>query len=255
MIVVWGIGEVGGVFAHGFLRAGHAVEPLTRAMDPEERARTLSAPELVVVAVGERDLAPVLDAVPDEWSDRLLLVQNELVPSDWEAYGILEPTVASVWFEKKRDKPLKVLMPTPIGGPRAGLAVRALGAVRIDAVEVPASELAFELVKKNLYILTTNIAGLRVGGTTSQLWREHRQLARDVAQEVLEIQRARVRAPVDGPALFDALVDALLADPDHGCTGRTAPARLARALDVADRAGLRVPTLRAIATAAGITPG
>ena len=34
-------------------------------------------------------------------------------------------------------------------------------------------------------------------------------------------------------------------DPAHGCTGRSAPARLARAIRHADEFGLTVPMLRA----------
>ena len=45
------------------------------------------------------------------------------------------------------------------------------------------------------------------------------------------------------PSPDQIMVAAFLADPDHGCTGRSAPARLARAIAHADRAGLAVPEL------------
>ncbi len=255
MIVVWGLGEMGGAFAHAFLRLGRRVAPVTRALDPVAVARAIPEPELVVVAVGERDLPVVLEQVPDGWRDRLLLLQNELLPVDWQAHRIERPTVASVWFEKKRSKPLNVVLPTPVAGPDAADVVRALDAHDLPAHEVPEERLLFELVKKNLYILTANLAGLEVGGTVEALWRDHRQLARDVAAEVLEIQAWRAGEALPTRALMDGLVAAFEGDPTHGCTGRSAPARLARALDHADRAGLRVPTLRAIASRHGVTPG
>ena len=49
----------------------------------------------------------------------------------------------------------------------------------------------------------------------------------------------------------DDLIKGMLAafdgDPDHGCMGRSAPARLARALQQSDAQGLEVPELRKIA--------
>ena len=42
------------------------------------------------------------------------------------------------------------------------------------------------------------------------------------------------------------MLEAFAGDPEHRCMGRSAPARLARALKQADEAGLPVPTLRAI---------
>ncbi len=43
------------------------------------------------------------------------------------------------------------------------------------------------------------------------------------------------------------MVAAIAGDPDHKTTGRSAPARLSRALRHADEAGLAVPSLRDIA--------
>lgn len=255
MIVVWGLGEMGGVFAHAFLRLGRRVAPVTRQLDPASVARAIDDPELVLIAVGEGDLHHVLGQVPDAWRERLVLLQNELLPRDWERHGIERLTVASVWFEKKRTKPLHVVLPTIVAGPAASSVVDALAALDLPAEEVPEPRLLFELVKKNLYILTSNIAGLKVGGTVGELWTDHRALARDVAAEVLAIQAWLAGTALPEHELIDGLVGAFEADPGHGCTGRSAPARLARALDHADAAGLAVPTLRSIATEGGVTPG
>jgi len=104
----------------------------------------------------------------------------------------------------------------------------------------------FELVLKNVYIITTNIAGLRVGGSVGELWAEHQQLARDVANDVIDIQEALTGASFDRDALIKAMLLAFDGDLQHKCMGRSAPARLQRALQHADQHALPVPTLRAI---------
>ena len=105
----------------------------------------------------------------------------------------------------------------------------------------------FELVVKNVYIVTTNIAGLRVGGTVGELWREHEPLARDVAQDVIDIQEALTGASFDREALIQAMLVAFDGDLQHKCMGRSAPARLKRALGHAETYALSVPALKKIA--------
>jgi ketopantoate reductase len=246
-VVVWGLGQMGGVFAHGFLRCDRAVHPVTRGADPEAVARAVPEPALVLVAVSEADLPEVLSKVPDPWRDRLALLQNELLPDDWKDRGLPAPTVAVVWFEKKRNKPLHEVLPTVTAGPRASVLSDALRALDIGVEEVPQDRLLFELVKKNLYILTANIAGLETGGTVAELWRDHRDLARDVAAEVLALQAWRAGEALPQRELLEGMVHAFEADPEHGCTGRSAPARLRRALGQAKQAGLSVQALERVA--------
>jgi len=248
-VVVIGIGEMGGVMARGFLRAGHPVYPVTRQLPPREVARTLPEPQLVMVAVAEGDLDAVLEHLPESWRRRVGVLQNELLPRNWERLG-LEPTVLSAWFEKKPGQDVKVIIPSPAYGPAAAEVVSALAAIGIPAREVSgADELVFELVRKNLYILTSNIAGLRVGGTVGELWEQHQDLAEQVAREVLDIQEWRVGHELTRERLIAGMVEAFEADPAHKCTGRSAPARLDRALEHAEAAGLPVPTLRSLAGA------
>lgn len=79
-VVIIGIGELGGVFAKGFLRLGHPVCPVTRDMDISNASNKLPEPLCVLVAVTEKDLPDVLTKVPVQWQDRLGLLQNELLP-------------------------------------------------------------------------------------------------------------------------------------------------------------------------------
>ncbi len=247
-VIVVGLGELGAVFSRGLLRAGRPVFPVTRRESLRDLATRGVDPELVLVTVGEADLASVLDNAPDAYRGRLGLVQNELLPRDWLAQGIETPTVAVVWFEKKPGRAVNVVLPTVLYGRSAALLEEALGELEIPTRRVADEEaLLSALVEKNLYILTTNLAGMRTGGTVRELWQNHRDLARTVADEVLEIQGFLTEWQLPHAPLLQSLERAIEADPDHKCTGRSAPVRLARAIAHADRGGLAVPTLRAIA--------
>lgn len=242
-VVIVGVGEMGGVFARGFLRLGHPVHPVTRAISMAAVAAELPSPELVLVSVAESDLQSVLDALPVIWRGRLGLLQNELLPADWE--GLPAPTVISVWFEKKPGTDHKVIIPSPVYGPKADLIAAALATLDIPVRVLAGTEqLLFELVVKNLYILTSNVAGLKVGGTVGELWADHRALVRRIGNEVIDIQEALTGIGFERGDLFTAMVAAFEGDPSHKCMGRSAPARLARALAEGERQGLDLPALR-----------
>jgi hypothetical protein len=249
-VVVVGLGELGSVFAQGFLRLGHTVVPVLRATDRMQVARAHPEPRLVLVTVAEADLAPALSALPEGWKHRAGLVQNELLPGVWRAHGIDDPTVAVVWFEKKPGRAAHELLPTVVGGPEAALLAAALERVALGArVAASRAELLRALVEKNVYILTTNIAGLEAAGTVSELWREHRALVQSVANDVIDLQQALTGEQLPRTDLIGALERAIFADPAHASTGRSAPARLARAIASADRHGLAAAELRRIASA------
>ena len=247
-VVIIGLGQLGRVFAGGLLRAGCSVVPVNRGDDMAALARTHPAPALVLVAVGENDLHAALGALPDTWKSRVALIQNELLPRDWLAHGLIDPTVMSVWFEKKKGIDAKPLIASPVAGSGATLLCRALAAIELPCREMALGDaLLFELVRKNVYILTTNIAGLKTGGTVAELWAHHESFARQVANEVMDIQEALTGAQHDRAALIAGMLEAFDGDPQHGCTGRSAPARLARAIGHANEFGLAVPTLRELA--------
>jgi len=249
-VVVIGIGEIGSVFARGFLKLGFPVMPVTREMDMALVAAEVADPELVIVAVGETDLHATLTALPQEWQNKLVLLQNELLPHHWQQHELISPTVISVWFEKKRGMDAKVVLPSPVFGWFGELISQALGRLNLPVTVLEnESALLFELVLKNLYILTTNIAGLECGGNVRKLWMEHNELACEVAGDVLDIQEYLSGERLDRNALIEGMLKAFDGDPEHGCMGRSAPARLQRALAVADEAKLDVPALRRIAAA------
>ncbi len=249
-VVIIGIGEMAGVFARGFLRSGYPVYPVTRDVDMQQLAEELPEPELVLLAVAENAVHELMEQIPGPWRERLALLQNELLPRDWHQSGYQDPTVISVWFEKKKGQDAKVLIPSPAFGPRADLLVEALAAVDIPARKVDsAATMEQELVIKNVYILTTNIAGLECGGTVEHLWKDQEPLARAVAGDVIALQEALTGHTLDNERLITGMVEAMEGDWEHKCMGRSAPARLQRALKMAAEREVAVPKLQEIAAA------
>lgn len=247
-VVIIGIGEIGSVLARGLLKTGHPVYPLTRNMDIEEQAKHITHPAAVIVAVGENDLHQMLSKIPTNWQKNLVLIQNELLPRDWQRYDFPTPTIVSVWFEKKQGQDVKIVVPSPIYGPQAQRLFNALQALNIPAKIIASqTEMTMELVRKNYYILTSNIAGLKTGGTVSELWNKHQEFTKDVIADIHILQQHLVGGTLDNEALTKAMLVAFEGDPDHGCMGRSAPARLERTLQIANNAKLTVDTLRQIA--------
>ena len=244
-IVIIGLGEMGSVFARGLLRLGHPMYPITRQTDINKTANSIPEPLCVVVAVAENDLHPVLEQIPQQWQDRVVLLQNELLPRDWLKYSWAKttpPTVISVWFEKKKGQDAKVLIASPVYGAHAQLISDALATLDIPVTKInSADDMALELVIKNVYILTTNIAGLILeeGATVNTLWQQHQSLARTVANEVIDLQEYLTGQTFDREKLIAGMVNAINGDLDHKCMGRSAPARLQRALQLAEEADLK----------------
>lgn len=248
-VVIIGLGEMAGVFARGFLKLGHPVYPILRGDDISLAAEQVPEPELVLLAVGEKDLQTALSGIPEPWKTRLCLLQNELLPRDWEQQGLDQPTIISVWFEKKPGQDFKVLVPSPVFGPKAQLIEKALDSLGIPSDVLPdADSLLFELVRKNMYIVTTNVCGLRSGGTVNDLWQSHTVLMNRVFDDVLQIQQKLAGKTFDRDHLLDSVLTAFEGDPEHKCMGRSAPVRLQRALDQASEFGIAAVELKSIAT-------
>ena len=190
-----------------------------------------------------------MESIPAQWRKKLVLLQNELLPRDWLAYEFGDPTVISVWFEKKKGMDYNVLLPSPVYGSEAGLIAESLAGIDIPCnILSTADDLVFELVLKNVFVLTVNIAGLILeqGTTTSMLWQAHEKLARDVANDIIALQEFVTARSFSRKGLIEGFAAGIKGDPDHKCKGRSAPGRLARALEIADQAGLKIPMVRDI---------
>lgn len=247
-IVVLGIGELGSVFARAFLKNNYPVYPITRKTNVSELASQID-PELILVCTAEGDLQSALATIPEQWKDRVAMMQNELLPRDWKKYNFNNPTVISVWFEKKKGMDSKVLISSPAHGPKAQILTESLALIDIPAHTVAnEDELLFELVLKNLYILTTNIAGLAIepGSNVDDLRNNHIDLMRKVSADVLKLQESLTGKIFSESALEKGMIKAFEGDLEHGCMGRSASARLNRALVLANEYNLETPTLKQI---------
>ena len=247
-IIVLGIGELGSVFSRAFLRNNYPVYPITRATDIDELSSSID-PEMILVCTAEGDLQSALSSIPNKWKDRVAMMQNELLPRDWESHNFTNPTVISVWFEKKKGMDSKVLISSPAYGPKAQILADSLALIDIPAHAVAdEDELLFELVLKNLYILTTNIAGLAIksGANVDDLRNNHLDLMREVSKDVLKLQESLTGKSFNESDLEKGMIKAFEGDLEHGCMGRSAPARLDRALELANEFNIEVPALQKI---------
>lgn len=244
-VVVVGMGQLGALFARAWLERGRPVVPLLRTSDPSELASL--RPEATLVAVGEAALPSALESLPVSLTQSAVLVQNELLPCSWLG-KLSEPTVAVVWFEKKGDRPPHSIRPSVLHGPRAALVAEAL-----ERLELPFQLAAAEqerdhaLVVKNLYILLLNLAGLRTGGSAGELLEGAPELVSALSRELVQHQSALLGRSLQLEPLMADVREAIHADPQHGCRGRSAEERLARVLSQARAHGLTLPTVEALA--------
>jgi len=247
-IVIIGIGELAGVFARGFLRCGYPVYPMTRGMNLMQESQQIASPQLVLLTVQETELHVLLDQLPGVWRDKIALVQNELLPRDWQAHAIDKPTVTVVWFEKKKEIEITNILQSPSFGPHAEIMSKALKAMDIPApVLENEQDLLYEMVRKAVYILTVNIAGLVDNCTVGELWNKHEVLAREIAEEAILIQEYLTGTPLDHEKLINGMVEGIKDCPNRYCLGRSASSRLQRALQYAKEARLKTPKLLEIA--------
>jgi hypothetical protein len=248
-VVIIGMGELGGVFAKSFLRNGCPVYPVVRSMNMSEEAEIMPNPQLVLVAVAEKDFQSVMANIPSQWKNRIGLLQNELLPRDWMSHDIENPTVLSVWFEKKKNMDYKVLIPSRLYGPKAELIAESLSGIQIPCMVLNGEDdLLYELVRKNVFVFTINIAGLALedGATTYTLWTKHNKLALKIANEVIDVQEWLTGASFRRQRLIDGFEEGIRGDPDHNCMGRAARERLVRIIAAADAADLKIPGIRSI---------
>ena len=246
--MIIGMGELGELFARGFLKLGYPVYPVLRSMQLSTVVSAIPEPELVLLAVGEEDLQSQLDILPEDWRDRLAFLHNELLPRDWHHHNIVDPTVIVVWFDKKKGRPFKALLPSYVSGPKATLITSSLQIIDVPCREISRQQHLYEMIRKNLYILTVNIAGLKMspGSTVSKLWADYREMTEILVKELLDIQEWLVQGKLPRDKLLAGMLEVFSADPEHICRGRTAPERLNRVLKFANIAGISVPMLQAI---------
>ena len=162
--------------------------------------------------------------------------------------GVHDGCEYAVWFDKKKGRPFKALLPSYVSGPKAALITSSLQIIDVPCREISREQHLYEMIRKNLYILTVNIAGLKMspGSTVSKLWTDYREMTEILVKELLDIQEWLVQGKLPRDKLLAGMLEVFSADPEHICRGRTAPERLNRVLKFANIAGISVPMLQAI---------
>lgn len=245
--VVVGIGQVGQVLAMGLLRQGYPVFPLNRGDDPACLMQALCNPQLILITVGKENLSSVLTALPESWRQHVALVQNELSPKDWREAKITNPTLASLWFERRDNGVPRVILPTPLFGPKVNILAEALSAMRLPFRMVASEDaMIVELALKYLFTLSTMFGSLKTGGSIGVLWKNYRALALAIAEEVLSVGELRFGLPLPCQTLLERLAAVFDAAPDLIMIRDNTLARLEETVEFAQTNHLKVPTLRDI---------
>ncbi|HEY6876796.1 MAG TPA: hypothetical protein VI299_02210 [Polyangiales bacterium] len=246
-LVVYGLGELGQLYGAAALRTGMRVIPITRSVDPHTVLTTVAPDTPIMVAVGEDALPSVLDVLGPRLAHAILL-QNELFPSAWQARG-QTPTVLVAWLLKKRGTPLSIARPSPAFGRHAEL-VEALHA----ALAIPTERLLDEqalgraIVEKYAFIVTINALGLLRDRTLGTWLQEDPLRVRALAEEASRLGARLCEVEIDLAHTAQVVAEGMHALGTMSARGRSAEARVARALAHGARLGLDLPALRAART-------
>lgn len=246
--VIYGVGELGKLLAGAALRRGLRVTPITRDSQPEERLRQIAPGTPLLVSVGENDLPAVLAGLPSAHRSSVILLQNELFPSSWQAHG-LTPSVFVPWVLQKRGLPTQAARPSPLFGAQAALLAELLDALSLPHVTLHSeAELTQALVDKYVFILAINALGLAVDRTLGMWLQEDPTQVWDVCEEACVLGEALAGRPIDHAVAHAAAEEGMRGLAQVPARGRTAGERVARALAHATRLGLELSHLTRIAS-------
>jgi hypothetical protein len=241
--VIFGVGELGKLLATAALRSGMRVTPITRASQPVEVLRQIAPGTPLLVSVGENDLQAALTALPSAHRSSVILLQNELFPSSWQAQA-LSPSVLVPWVLQKRGSPTQVARSTPIFGTQAALLAELLTAISLPYTLLrDEAELIQALVDKYVFVLTINALGLAVDRTLGMWLQEDPAQVWDVCEDAIQLGEALAGRPIDREQAHAATEEGMRALSLVPARGRTAGERIARALEHARRHDLTLPVL------------
>jgi ketopantoate reductase len=244
--VVWGPGELGRWFGGAALRLGMRVTPITRGMNVREALGGLHHETPILAAVGEDALDEVLAGLPEVRKGSVILLQNELFAAAWQRHHV-RPTVMVPWLLKKRGQPELVGRATRVHGVHAELVTalhRVLGVPCITLEDASAVHQA--LVEKYAFIVTINALGLVQDATLAELLEIAPGRVKVLASEATQLGAALAAGHIDESESVSATHEAMRALGTVSARGRTAAARIKRALGHARALGLSLPELEAI---------
>lgn len=242
-IVVYGLGQLGQLYGSAALRAGFRVTPITRSVAPQAVLTALPEQTPVLVAVGEDAVAAALDELGTRPA---ILLQNELFPAAWETRGSA-PTVMVPWLLKKAGQPLTVPRATQVFGPQAAIVEALHAALAIPCERLPSTAALHQaLVDKYAFILTINALGLLRDRTLAIWLAEDPLRVRALADEAAALGERLCGSSIDRALAIQAVLEGMRGLGSMSARGRTARARVDRALAHAARLGVDVTELRAI---------
>jgi ketopantoate reductase len=253
-LVIYGVGELGQLYGAAALRAGIRVTPITRSSDPKAVLATVSSELPILVAVGESALDEVLAGLKGAARERLIVLQNELFPSQWRRHGVA-PTVLVPWLLKKRGMPLLVARPSPIYGKFAALVTELHDALGIPSTTLAsAPELEQAIIEKYAFILAINALGMLRDRTLAVWLQEDPVLVRALTDEAAQLGAALCESnrQLDLSAARATVEGAMRALGAMTARGRSAQARVARALEHGQRLGIALPELSAVTRRASL---
>lgn len=245
LAVVIGVGNLGRLYAGGLLRAGYSLAPIRRETDPAPVLLAHPPGTPLLCAVGEADLAAVIDAVPVDRRCDLLCLQNELFPADLDALGAPDAGLAVAWTLAKPGFPVIVGRRAAASGAAAPAFARACEALGHPCVL--SDDPGWEAATKYAFIVAVNALGLCESTTLERWVTADRQQVEVVVRESCALALARIG---ESDRIDDALSEVW--EGIHGfgplpCRGRSSRSRVARALERARELGTPTPHLRSIA--------
>ena len=247
-MLVFGAGQLGQLYAAGALRLGIRVWPLTRQMDADQTMAAFPDGHPILLGVAEASFADALRKIPDSRRQDVVLVQNELFPAQLAEWGLDKATVLTVWLSKKKGRPIEVARTSSAYGRHAALFHRMHQALELPStVLTSAEELHTDIAAKFTFILTINALGLVENLSLGQwLEKDHTQVSR-LIDEARALAQMHLQANVDAAQTRQRVMEAMEGLHDYPAKGRSAKARLSKALDDAARFELDLPCLRQIA--------
>ncbi|MFT5991967.1 MAG: hypothetical protein ACJA1R_003054 [Flavobacteriales bacterium] len=245
-LVLWGVGQLGRLYAGGALRAGYSVTPITRSTDP--LPALLAHPEgtPILCAVGEDAIDAVVEQVPIERRDDLIFVQNELFSSQLEDWKASAATLAVVWTLCKPKLPLIVSRATAVGGRHAGAVAQWHACLDLPCQIVEPSKLGVEAAAKYAFVVAINALGVREARPVGQWLAAEPELAEAVVNEAVLLSAVMAGHPRATPEIAIAVNAGLAGFAALPTRGRTAQQRVARALRAAERLQVAMPVITGI---------
>ena len=245
---VIGLGNLGRLYAGGWLRAGYAVHPIGRRTDARAVLNGLPERTPLLCAVGEASLANAVEAVPPARRGDLIFVQNELFPEDLQRLGTPDATIAVVWTLVKAGFPLILGRRLAVTGPQEEAFAEACAA--LEHPVLAGAPIGWECATKYAFIVAMNALGLLRADTLGAWLADDPERVEALIADACRVALARIGAPETDLARAVAEVaegvEGFRALP---CRGRSSAARVARALNTAETLGIHIPALRDAAEA------